>query len=90
VNNVARAFFIADLFVLGFAFFSSALAGVGTIGEEWRTVGVLKFNPNDVTQWVRVILILGSARVMRARQAEMLNVWLVWLCVIIWNGRAMP
>ena len=59
MNNVARGLFIAGLCVLGFAFFSSALAGLGTIGEEYRTVGVLKFNPNDVTQWMRFILTLG-------------------------------
>jgi hypothetical protein len=59
VNNVARALFIAGLCVLGFAFFSSWLAGLGTIGEEYRTVGILKFNPNNVAQWVRLILELG-------------------------------
>jgi len=53
-----KAIFIAGLCVLGLAFFSSALAGLGTIGEEWRTVGILKFNP-DVGQWVRIIIELG-------------------------------
>lgn len=59
MSSVARVLFIAGLCVLGLAFSSSAFAALGTIGEEWRTVGILKFNPNDVTQWVRIILTLG-------------------------------
>lgn len=54
-----KVIFIAGLCILGFAFFSSLLATLGTIGEEYRTVGILRVHPNDVTQWVRIILTLG-------------------------------
>ena len=59
MNSVARGVFIVGLCVLGFAFLSSAVAGVGTIGEEWRTVGILKYNPDDVSQWMGFVLEFG-------------------------------
>ncbi len=47
------------VFVLGFAFLGSLLAPVGTIGEEWRTVGILEANPNSYTQWMWAVLEFG-------------------------------
>jgi hypothetical protein len=41
-----------SLLVLAFAFFSSLLGTVGTIGEEWRTVAILEANPNSYMQWL--------------------------------------
>jgi hypothetical protein len=58
MSKRGNAIFNAGLCVLGIAFISSSVAGFGTIGEELRTVGTLKFNP-DITSWVWVILTLG-------------------------------
>jgi hypothetical protein len=59
VSERGNVIFIAGMCVLGYAFASSWLPTIGTIGEEYRTVGILKFNPNDVTQWLRDILTFG-------------------------------
>lgn len=44
------------LIVLTFAFFSSLFGAVGTIGEEWRTVTILKTNPDLYAQWIPTLL----------------------------------
>lgn len=59
MSERGNVIFIAGLCVLALAFFSSLLATAGTIGEEWRTVGILRVHPKDVTQWVRFVLTLG-------------------------------
>jgi hypothetical protein len=51
--------FVAGLLVLAFAFFSSLFIMVGTMGEEWRTVGILEADHNSYMQWVWVILEFG-------------------------------
>lgn len=47
------------IFVLDFAFLGSLLAPIGTIGEEWRTVGILEANPNSYMQWMWTVLEFG-------------------------------
>lgn len=45
--------------VVALAFFSSLVARSGTIGEEWRTVGVLEANLGAYMQWVWDVLEFG-------------------------------
>jgi hypothetical protein len=51
--------FFGTVLVLAFAFCGSLLATVGTIGEEWRTVGILEANPNSYTQWIWTVVMFG-------------------------------
>jgi hypothetical protein len=53
------ALYFTSMLVLVLAFFSSLLGGVGTLGEEWRTVGILEANPNSYVDWIRAILEYG-------------------------------
>jgi hypothetical protein len=51
--------FCTSFLVLAIAFFCSLLGAVGTIGEEWRTVGILEANPNSYMQWIWTVLEFG-------------------------------
>lgn len=58
-SGLVRAFYIVGLCLLPLAFWCSLISGVGTIGEEYRTVGILKANPASVGQWTFPVVVLG-------------------------------
>lgn len=51
--------FSGTVLVLAIAFYGSLLATVGTVGEEWRTVGILEANPNSYIQLTWTVLEYG-------------------------------
>lgn len=59
MSERGNVIFIVGMCVLGVALGYSFLATAGTMGEEVRTVGILEYNPDDVTQWMQDIVMMG-------------------------------